>query len=226
MRRIELIKFWASPEEKKAIDASAKLNGITRAEYCRSCCVGRPVKARARLFRAERQLQRQRLREEAEDRERQEQVEARKAEDKRILEAAKVLEKQRKRLEKAQSLIAEAGGSVQAWWDGLSARHRETWADLMPELEHAEQVAQRAGRVSQEASAVWEKERCEERLQAPVVQPRWVPPTVPPGRVQAPAPIGREFPKWAPHGFKPPAVGPTGGPPAPPEDQESGLIDD
>jgi hypothetical protein len=216
MRRIELIKFWASPEEKKAIDASAKLNGITRAEYCRSVAVGRPVKARARLFRAERQLQRQRLREEAEERERQEQVETRKAEDKRILAAAKVLEKQRKRLERAQALITEAGG-VQAWWDGLPARGREQWADLMPELEHRE-------RISQDASRRWETENCAARLQAPAVMPApWTPPVGPPG-VERPVPsIDRGAPKWAPFGFKPAADLVR---PGIPGETESGLIDD
>jgi hypothetical protein len=61
MRRDRQVKFWVNENEFKAIKASAEVNAVSVSEYCRNCSVGRPVKARNRLFRAERQLQRQRL---------------------------------------------------------------------------------------------------------------------------------------------------------------------
>jgi hypothetical protein len=58
------------------------------------------------------------------------------------------MEKKRKRLERAEAQIREAGGSVQTWWDGLSAKRREEWDDLLPELLRHE-------RLHEESETAW-----------------------------------------------------------------------
>jgi hypothetical protein len=209
-RDIKLV-VWVNQNELDAIDASAEVNAVSRGEYMRACSIGRPVKARNRLFRAERALERKRLREEAEDRQREQERAASQAADKRNLEMAKGLERLRKRKEKAEALIMASGLGAQGWWDSLSARKREDFADVIDGL-----------LVAEEAATVWETERCAERLQAPAAMPapkRWRPPTVPPGCVQPAPSIDRGGPKWAP-----PSIG--GDPLYLPGEQENGLIDD
>ena len=181
-KRDRKMMFWVNQNEFEAIRASAEVNAVTVAEYIRCCAVGRPVKARNRLFRAVRQLERQKLQLAAQGKRQAEQA----AERKRYLEQAKVMEKARLRREKAEALIRQAGVGVQGWWDGLSAKRREEWADLLPELLRAEKLAK-------EAEQAFEAHR--EMIGGEALSP-------PPRSTWRPPAIGGSY--------EPPALGPVG----------------
>jgi hypothetical protein len=144
-KRDRKLMFWVNQNEDEAIRASAEVNAVTVAEYIRSCAVGRPVKARNRLFRAQRQLERQRVEQEAKGRQ-MEQLEAAK---RHAATENKKAEAERRRLYQAQALAAEAG-SVAGWYQGMTAKDRLKWQDLEAELLAAE-------RLRREAEASWEK---------------------------------------------------------------------
>jgi hypothetical protein len=142
-KRDRKLMFWVNQNEDEAIRASAEVNAVTVAEYIRCCAVGRPVKARNRLFRAQRQLERQRVQQEAKDRQ-MEQLEAAK---RHAATENKKAEAERRRLYQAQALAAEAGG-VAAWFQGMTAKDRLKWQDLEAELLAAEKL-------HKEAEAAW-----------------------------------------------------------------------
>jgi len=166
-KRDRKLMFWVNQNEDDAIRASAAVNAVTVAEYIRCCAVGRPVKARNRLFRAQRQLERQRVQQEAKDRQ-MEQLEAAK---RHAATENKKAEAERRRLYQAQALAAEAGG-VAAWFHRMTAKDRLKWQDLEAELLAAEKL-------HKEAEASWTRftGKTEAAQSYEVPRSQWRPPS-------------------------------------------------
>jgi predicted DNA-binding transcriptional regulator AlpA len=139
MRRDKQLKIWVSQAELDAIDASAEANGVSRAEYVRSCSVGRPVKARNRLFRAQWQLERQKLREAAAQAQREELA----AENKRIAAINRKWQAEQAYRAEAETLARKAGGA-ERWLAVMSIPIRPQ-ADPDDRLMKAKEVARMLG---------------------------------------------------------------------------------
>jgi hypothetical protein len=139
MRREKQTKIWVNDAELEAMDAGAKLNGMSRSEYSRARILGRPLKAQKALYKLQQALERKKLRDAAEGARLEREAE----EDARLEAEAEVWNAAQKRRRQAE-VLAQSAGWAEKWFATMSSQDRARWRDLEQELVNSERLEREA----------------------------------------------------------------------------------